>query len=245
MLGAIRTGLTAAGMRAASGGGEFSPTDISGLVLWLDSTDLSTLWTDTAGTTQVASNGDLVARWDDKSGQDNHVIESVSAPVYNTTGINSAPSLGFVDDSLLNTDFVLSQPFTVLMLADSTGEDSAGSVFFDNNLTDRCVAYRDSGGLQLASTSTTTITESSPTFGLQVYTFVFNGTSSEIRESGNSLVTGNAGANGFDGFRLGKIRQSVLASLRIGQVLIYNSALSGNDLADVESWLADKGGLTL
>ena len=44
------------------------PSDVAGLALWLDASDLSTLFTDSARTTPVASSGDPVGGWADKSG---------------------------------------------------------------------------------------------------------------------------------------------------------------------------------
>lgn len=55
---------------------------------WYDPSDLSTMWKDTAGTTPVTSDGDLVARIDDKSGNGFHATQSTEAarPLYKTSG---------------------------------------------------------------------------------------------------------------------------------------------------------------
>ena len=50
----------------------WTPADLGNdLALWLDAKDSSTLWADTSATTAATNNG-LVARWDDKSGNDVH-----------------------------------------------------------------------------------------------------------------------------------------------------------------------------
>lgn len=54
----------------------FTPASISGLQLWLDASDASTLFTDSAGTTAVTADGDPVGCWSDKSGNNNHVVQS-------------------------------------------------------------------------------------------------------------------------------------------------------------------------
>ncbi len=46
---------------------------VAGAVLWLDGADATTLFTDAAGTVPVTTSGDVVARWNDKSGNGNHV----------------------------------------------------------------------------------------------------------------------------------------------------------------------------
>ena len=56
----------------AAGAGLWTPADLGDdLALWLDANDSSTLWEDTSATTAATNNG-LVARWDDKSGNDVH-----------------------------------------------------------------------------------------------------------------------------------------------------------------------------
>jgi hypothetical protein len=51
---------------------------------WWDPSDLSHMWKDTAGTSPVTADGDLVARIDDKSGNGNHLLQSsaINRPKY-------------------------------------------------------------------------------------------------------------------------------------------------------------------
>ena len=63
----------------------WTPADLeSGLAAWYDAADASTLWAGTGATT-AATNGGVVARWDDKSGNDWHVTQ---------TDTNALPTLG-------------------------------------------------------------------------------------------------------------------------------------------------------
>lgn len=57
---------------------------------WYDFSDLTTLFTDTDGTTNVTADGDLVARIEDKSGNGHHLIQSTptSRATYRTNGTN-------------------------------------------------------------------------------------------------------------------------------------------------------------
>ena len=51
------------------------PQTISGLQLWLDASDASTLYDATSGGSLVAADG-AVARWEDKSGNETHATQS-------------------------------------------------------------------------------------------------------------------------------------------------------------------------
>lgn len=65
----------------------FVPTDISGLILWLDASDTSTI-TESSG---------AVSQIDDKSGEDNHFTQATGGqqPTTGTTTINSLNALQF------------------------------------------------------------------------------------------------------------------------------------------------------
>lgn len=78
-------------LAASSGGAAFSPSSLFGggeFGGWYDPSDLSTLWQDTAGTTAVTTDGQTVARIDDKSGNGNHLTQATASarPTYRTSG---------------------------------------------------------------------------------------------------------------------------------------------------------------
>ena len=61
-----------------------------GLVLWLDASDSSS----------ITLNGSNVSQWNDKSGNNNHVLQSVEAnqPSYEIAGLNNRPALNFTNN---------------------------------------------------------------------------------------------------------------------------------------------------
>jgi hypothetical protein len=67
-----------------------SPTEITGLQLWLDGSDAATLYDATTGGSLVAADG-AVARWEDKSGNGRHATQSTngSRPTRKTAIQNS------------------------------------------------------------------------------------------------------------------------------------------------------------
>jgi hypothetical protein len=54
----------------------FTPASISGLQLWLDADDSSTLYTDSTLATLAVSDGDVIGGWKDKSGNNRHALQS-------------------------------------------------------------------------------------------------------------------------------------------------------------------------
>ena len=91
--------------RLAAGG--FSPALLfagSEPGVWLDPSDLTTLFQDTAGTIPVTAAGQTVARINDKSGNNNHATQATAAarPIYQVDG-NGRGYLAFdgVDDFLV------------------------------------------------------------------------------------------------------------------------------------------------
>ncbi|SMF26762.1 hypothetical protein [Pseudobacteriovorax antillogorgiicola] len=75
----------------------FSPSDITGLQLWYDGSDETTLFTDTACTSQVTTGGDSVRCWKDKTDLNNgeHGTEATDFPTYQTNVKNSLSAVRF------------------------------------------------------------------------------------------------------------------------------------------------------
>ena len=75
----------------------FTPATISGLQLWLDAADSSTLFDATAGGSLVTADGAAVARWADKSGNNRHATQATvnARPVLRTNIQNAKSSIRF------------------------------------------------------------------------------------------------------------------------------------------------------
>jgi hypothetical protein len=80
------------------------PTSIPGLQLWLDASDSSTLYDSTVGGSLVTTDGSAIARWQDKSGNNRHIIQATSnaRPLLKTAVKNGKNVLRFdgSDDAL-------------------------------------------------------------------------------------------------------------------------------------------------
>ena len=76
------------------------PLTISGLQLWLDAADSSTLFDATAGGNLVTTDGAAVARWADKSGNNRHATQSTSN-ARPSLSVSNGRSLSFITNDFL------------------------------------------------------------------------------------------------------------------------------------------------
>lgn len=103
--------------------------------VWLDPSDLSTMFKDAAGTQPVTTDGDPVGRLDDLSGNGNHATQTVSAsrPTYRTDGILHWLQFDGVDDRLnITLASAVSAPFTIAMGEKRTGFNSTFNYLIDS-----------------------------------------------------------------------------------------------------------------
>jgi len=119
----------------------FSPTDITGLLLWLDGADTS------AG--NIVQSGGLVSQWSDKSGLNNHALQGTEAnqPITGTRTIGGENVLDF-DGSAAE-----------LQLTSKISHSAGISAFIvaerDANGTNTLLAGQDSGDIQMRVDSPT------------------------------------------------------------------------------------------
>ncbi len=71
----------------------FSPSDVTNLLLWLDGTKTSSLFSNSGCSTAISTNGDSVRCWQDQSGNNNHFTTTGGASQLNTTGINNTQTV--------------------------------------------------------------------------------------------------------------------------------------------------------
>ncbi|MCU0660004.1 MAG: InlB B-repeat-containing protein [Candidatus Pacebacteria bacterium] len=257
-----------------------APTDILGSVLWVDATDTTTLNTNVSCTTSVVADGDRVQCWEDKSGQNNHIRQSVvvDSPFYRLNQQNSLPALEFDDAPSGNDDRLFTSTggtvatqttgqiaangsytkFVVFKYDSLTGSNnmvssnSTGSAFWgggspnNGRLHAWNVAVSASNPGHVSSPTQLTTTEYY--IGATRYENIAgNSVLSILNVNGTEVDTDNTVQNhtaqpisigshgtattGLDG--------------RIGEVVIYNRALTDSEIDDVECYLSAKWGITV
>jgi len=112
--------------------------------VWNPSMITTALWLDAADASTITESGGSVSQWDDKSGNNHHVIQAtpVAQPTYSATGFNSLPTIFFnsTDDEMACATTTVS----------SQGDLFYGAVF--QMLSDNKI-WRPIVGTQISSTT--------------------------------------------------------------------------------------------
>lgn len=225
--------------RPGAAAAPFAPTDVAGLKLWLKAD--GTLWQDSARTTPATLDGDPVGAWDDGSGAGNHALQATAAarPTLRLTVQNGRPAVRSdgVDDRLQTGAFVLNQPSTVAVVARRTGGAAQGYYLDGRVVNTRVMQYANATTMRLYAgvVFDSTVAVQASFFAALA---VFNGASSVLRFNGVE-TTGNAStlnASGLTLFTSGDAAVSPLGG-DVGEILLYDSALSPADRVRVGDYL--------
>ena len=216
---------------------EFSPDSVTGLICWLKAD---------AGITKDGS--DLVSNWADQSGNSNDVAQATGSkqPLWVDSVYNSLPTVRFdgVDNSLRKATWSggeESQANTIFIVCKfSTINDSW---VFDGGTTSKKNGMQRSGTGTYRPYAGTLAGTVSVNTAFSYYTVIYNTTSSSIRRNGSSVETGlSIGTQEANGLTLGSLQTeaSGYSDPDISEVLFYDSEITGDDLTNIESYLATR-----
>ena len=239
---------------------EFSPSDISNLQIWLDSSDTSYLFQDAAKTTAVTTHGDPVGCWADRSGNgyDHTVSTTANRPSYDTSTI-SGGSLFFDHTSDSNAGEWLynstSKDVITLFFVVETSQTVSGVLLGFDNSTNKYVHF-DAGGTVYATHQTSSFTY----FSTAGYTgFPTNTTTvlsvdnlnfyrvNQTQYTPNTTYSYTGGSPGgtYIGRRSNTPNDNAPFKGNIAEIICYNSRLSSSEILDVEGYLNTKWSLGL
>lgn len=235
---------------------QWLPSDLANLVVWLDANDISTLWQDTGATSPVTTDAQLVARWNDKSGNGNNVTNGSAAdqPTYKVSIQNSKPALLFDGTNFLDTAGTFANyPLTWLAVIKNTGTSGTtrgiistylsggvgGSRYYMNG-TDTITGY--------IADSLTSVTKQNTAVTIASGTSLIAGMStdsSNINTWVNGTKTNNPHTLGSVSniMRVGGYNAGSLATMFVGylcEFVAYNSLLSDGNVATLTSYLNTK-----
>ena len=229
----------------------FTPLSLSP-ALWLDSSDLATLYQDSAGTTPVAADGDPVGKWLDKSGNGRHLTQATAAqrPTMKAAVANGRNVVRFdgVDDNMARLSSIVSaQPLTIL----SVNRYSVGNKFeyvLDGNEEVRVIHGKrnDAGDPVFVFAGSVLSGGNGAAGGYKIQTSVVNGASSILRHNKAQVATGDAGASHLGSGIVVGADKSIAAGFLDGdlcELVIYSSALTPGQITSVESYLSTRWGV--
>ena len=246
-------------VRAVGGTEPWAPTDLAGLAAWYDFSDAATMFTDTARTTAVSSDGQEVRGLSDLSANARHIQAAGAAgtyPLYKIAIQNGLSVLRFATD-FMNTVSPHTNPtsYTIFWVASRTSTTGVQSVY-DADGAQRVFQTRYAAGVntaeiipQPATGSTTSVTGLSTPPGPDVLSFrVVASTASGARAYRNgtpgtatNAPAGNANAQAIHLGAQGDTSpgtQSLTGDIM--EIIHYDSALSAADHNLVGDYLQTK-----
>jgi hypothetical protein len=220
------------------------PSDISGLTLWLDAADLTTLFTDASGLVTSTIETSQVLLWKDKSAL-SHDMSGMAIVSRVQNGLKARyPSLLFTGNTLGNPAVTLTthDRITIFMVGQlPTLTSTQYFIDWNSNIINFWLdtskggdfLFRADGGYDNFTPFTGGFIVSTYTDAANVTTEILNPTY-EIQ----SVARGGSSLNGAGAFTIG---QSA-ANVRISEILIWDRVLSAGERGNVATYLQQKWG---
>lgn len=235
--------------RAAGG---FDPRAISGLALWLDASDSTT----------VTLNGSNVSQWRDKSGNNRHAAQSTAAnqPAWNTSPRNGRSTITWSNSSFMNGAMASATAYTVFAVIRYQSTSAAFARFFtlgrtgaaDNVSPAHTPMLRFSSGEQFNSFGTGAVAAVTfPYNQFAVLTSAHDGTTVSNRLNGGTAATASYSLTGtnFTRYAIGAFQDGTFDSFStlVGETCEYVTYTRGLSLSEQETvwrYLGQKWGIT-
>lgn len=233
--------LSLLGVGGAATGAAFSPTDLSGLQLWLRA-DQGT-YQDDALTTPATANNDPIGGWDDQAGTNNATQATAgSRPLLKTSGGPNSQHYIDPDNSddrlALASTITLATTFTYFIVLRYPTLDG---IYFMGSSGNNRHRVLTTGAVQAVMTTNTAITNTG-VVAANTWTML------RIRRDGSGNLTGYVnGANQTSGTPNNANSTSIAfvfahtsattSNVDIAELLIYNTHLSDAECTQIESFL--------
>lgn len=190
----------------------------------------------------ITVTGSGVSKWEDVSGNDNHLLQATDAsrPSLQPDGSILFDGIG---NFLKANAFALNQPETVYLLFKQVTWTLSDGIFDGN--TDLSMLLNSVSPTPtlslfagLANTPTTALATVGDYVGLSA---VFNGASSVIQVGNETSATGNPGASNAGGFTLGRRAGAQFSNIQVKEVAIFNAAHDEKQRTEIIKFLENTG----
>jgi hypothetical protein len=232
-----------------------SPVIAPDMALWLDASDASTLFQDSAGTTPAALDADPVGRWADKSGNGRHVTQTTAGarPALKLAIQNGLPVIRFATDDWLQSALLgapIAQPNYILVVTAMRGYVTAATAFVvtGRSTGGRHAIYRSvSDASRIYAGTNLAVADATAMTAATVYEGHFNGASSQLWRDGTLKVTGNAGTEAFGALLLGANDAGNASFLNgdIMEVIVMGSMPAVGLQSAIRNYVGTKWGITI
>lgn len=143
-----------------------------------------------------------------------------------------------IDGDVLETTLSGTQPYTVVLVAEVSNESDEFTFLSHNGAGKAATVQRTASGTVTMNGGTALTKSFAGTRQLQVITAIFNGGSSRLRSrwaDGTLELSGDAGSDGHDGFKLGGSTGSSRI-LFVSEVRYFDKALSDAEIDAIEQY---------
>lgn len=212
----------------------FDPRRISGLELWLDGSDSST----------ITLNSTTVSEWRDKSGKSNTFTQgtALNQPTFVASSKNGRSAINFPNVAQMNgpSGFSFAQPTTWFMAFQAPTSTGTWSLFDGNTSRQHIFGNGPTELRMFAGSAPVIATLVSATWYVAMFTF--NGASSTHRISTLTATTASPGSNAITAPRIGANN-----GLRgdLGEIGVFSKALSDTEATAVMRYLSKKWAVTI
>jgi|GEM_PF-3258444 len=232
----------------------FSPSSLSGLELWLDSADSSSI---------VESSG-AVSKWMDKSGKDHDALQNASGsrPLVVQTPLGAMVTFDGIDDFLTWGSLSAKNNFTVFVVSKAQNNhqlDSESNTGMGGNSGQAFVlnpalfgAFEGGAGVSLGTNGVTVYEYGNSSFppvgvysgsvvGVHVTTLVYSSKTPTVRLDGSPLHTGlqSSATNVWAPTGVGGISGGFFKG-DVAEILVFSRQLTATELQQVEGYLQFK-----
>lgn len=220
------------------------PTEISNNIIWLRSD--KGLYKDTDALVPAENSGDLVYRWNDYSGNNNHFNRLNHGILRNVSNIDNIKAVTFINSTYFKTinTYALTVPFTLIVVYSSTNLSSYQRVV-DGIGSNWLIGVRNDGGGYAISYYTNGFATSKLYLGNEVIIHMVTQESNIGYHYLNGKLLGsinNPGSVGT-GFYLGSANEPFAGN--VFEFIAYNKILTSNESNQIHQYLSNRYDINL
>jgi hypothetical protein len=220
---------------------------MDGLLMWLDASDMTSLFQSPDGMEPLTAGNQLVGLWKDKSGNENNFAQTryEARPRFVKTGIGNRSAIMFDTKQSLLVKTNFPAPVTVIYVARQTGGANARvlSAVANNWLLGYWSGAKNQAYYEgWVSPSGSPATDTMP----NVFTGIVKGggQNSEVWANGTMVATNQNGVTGPNGLAINTgAFPGEASNCSVAEIIVFNHDLSLNERQKVETYLKTKWGI--